>query len=65
MSNGRVWLATNYSSLRAGKVLDLQHGAYKQAHHGRHAGRPLRQLQQEILPERLRCLLRSECLTAG
>ena len=26
---------------RAGKILDLQHGAHEQAHHGHHAGRPL------------------------
>ena len=30
--------------LRAGKVLDLQHGAHGQAHHGHHAGRSLREL---------------------
>ena len=56
MSSGRVWLATNYSSSPRREILDLQHGAYRQAHHGRHAGRSLRKLPQEIVPERLWCL---------
>src|SRR6058998_1302270 len=50
--------------LRAGEILDLQHGAYRQAHHGRHAGRSLRKLPQEIVPERLWCLLHSECFAS-
>src|SRR6266542_3346334 len=52
------------SRLRAGKILDLQHGAHRQTHHGRHAGRSIRELPQEVVPERLRCLLRSECFAS-
>ena len=42
--------------LGAGKILDLQHGAHRQAHHGRHAGRPLRELSQKVVSGRLRRL---------
>jgi MoaA/NifB/PqqE/SkfB family radical SAM enzyme len=42
-----AWPATNYSSSPRREILDLQHGAHGQAHHGRHSGRSLRKLPQE------------------
>ena len=51
--------------LGPGEVLDLQHGAHGEAHHGHHAGRSLCEQSQEVVPGRVRRLLRREHVADG